>query len=181
MIKMILAVDQNNKIGHTDGRLPWNIPADMKRFKQLTTGWPCLMGGNTFRSLNRPHGLPNRHNAVLSRGAIEPWVSDDGWASLIGITDIEEFISMQPGQNIWVIGGAQIYDFMLDELLVDQIHLTRVHQSTDALVGIADDLYNVDVFIADQLHRFGAIWQIIEEENHDGFQFVTLEKVYYEN
>lgn len=181
MIKMILAVDQNNKIGHADGRLPWNLPEDMKRFKRLTTGSPCLMGGNTFRSLNRPHGLPNRHNAVLTRGHIESWVSGDGWSSLIGITDIEEYVNTQYNQTIWVIGGAQIYDFMLDELIVDQIYLTRVHQATDAHVGIADDLYNVENFIADQLHRFGAIWQIIEEEDHDGFQFVTLEKIYYES
>ena len=65
-VKMILAVDEGNAIGWDDGSLPWKIPADMKRFKELTTGHDVLMGWKTFISLRRPHGLPNRTNAVRS-------------------------------------------------------------------------------------------------------------------
>lgn len=179
MVSMILAVDRDNKIGHTDGRLPWDIPEDMARFKRLTTGKTILMGGNTYRSLNRPHGLPNRHNVVLTTGCVEDWSSGDGWSSIRQIDDLDVFTFKH--HFYWVIGGAQIYDWFVDELMVDTIYLTRVHQTTEASVGVSADLYNVENFIADQLHRFGAIWQIIEEEDHEGFQFVTLEKIYYES
>ena len=60
---MIVAVDENRAIGK-DNRLLWNIPEDLKRFKELTTGHAVIMGENTYYSICRP--LPNRSNIVVT-------------------------------------------------------------------------------------------------------------------
>src|SRR5258705_10053020 len=81
MIIGIVAVDRNGAIGK-DGRLPWHYSADMKFFKETTTGHACVMGYNTWLTLKRP--LPNRLNIVLSRKAeLEPQ------DSVIVLRDIE--------------------------------------------------------------------------------------------
>ena len=60
----VAAISKNLVIGK-DNSLPWNIPEDLKRFKELTTGSPIVMGRKTFESIGRP--LPNRMNIILSQ------------------------------------------------------------------------------------------------------------------
>jgi dihydrofolate reductase len=107
MIIGIVAVDQNGAIGK-GGTLPWHYSADMKFFKETTTGHACVMGYRTWLSLKRP--LPNRLNIVLSRQAeIGPR------ESVIVMRDIESVLSMTgtlPG-DLFVIGGAQVYQALL--------------------------------------------------------------------
>src|SRR5258705_9321429 len=64
----IVAIDRNRAIGK-GGSLPWHYSADLKFFKQQTTGHVCVMGRNTWHSFKKP--LPNRLNVVLSRSAVE--------------------------------------------------------------------------------------------------------------
>ena len=63
-IAIIVAVSANNVIG-VSGRLPWHLPEDLKRFRELTMGKPIIMGRATFESIGRP--LPGRENIVLTR------------------------------------------------------------------------------------------------------------------
>ena len=65
-IAIIVAMSNNQVIG-VDNSLPWHISEDLKRFKQLTTGYPIIMGRKTYDSIGRP--LPNRHNIVVTRDA----------------------------------------------------------------------------------------------------------------
>jgi dihydrofolate reductase len=116
----IVAVAQNRAIGK-DGGLPWHYPADLKFFKEQTSGHACLMGRRTWQSLRRP--LPNRLNIVLSRtAAAEPresvvWLHDAVSArSLVGYLACD----------LYIIGGARIYaEFAerIDRWAVTQIPL----------------------------------------------------------
>src|SRR5881396_3321924 len=95
----IVAVDQNLAIGK-HGRLPWHYSADMKFFKETTTGNAVVMGRKTWRSLKKP--LPNRLNIVLSRNTeIEPQ------PSLVVIREVESVLALEKdlSGDLFVIGG----------------------------------------------------------------------------
>src|SRR5437773_10359876 len=103
MIIGIVAVDRNGAIGK-GGKLPWHYSADMKFFKETTTGHACVMGYRTWLTLKKP--LPNRLNIVLSRNAeIEPQ------DSVVVLRDVESVLSLAKKLkgDLFVIGGAQVY------------------------------------------------------------------------
>jgi dihydrofolate reductase len=107
MIIGILAVDKNGAIGK-GGKLPWHYSADMKFFKETTTGNACVMGHKTWLTLKRP--LPNRLNIVLSRKAdIEPQ------ESVMVLRGVESVLSMAKNLrcDLFVIGGEQVYGSFL--------------------------------------------------------------------
>lgn len=129
MIIGIVAVDRNGAIGK-DGKLPWHYSADMKFFKETTTGNAVVMGHNTWRSLKKP--LPNRLNIVLSRKSeIEPQ------ESVIVLRDVESVLAKakQLTCDLYVIGGEQVYRSFLphiDQWLVTEVPLTI--EDADAFV-----------------------------------------------
>ena len=106
----IVAVDRNRAIGK-DGGLPWRYPADLKFFRERTTGNACLMGYRTWLSLKKP--LPGRLNVVLTRRAeVEPresvvWLRDKQSALSLG-----EYLRC----DLFVIGGAQIFEMFREEI-----------------------------------------------------------------
>ena len=107
MIIGIVAVDKNGAIGK-GGKLPWHYSADMKFFRQTTTGNACVMGHNTWLALKKP--LANRLNIVLSRQAeIAPQ------DSLVVMRDIESVLAMAKvlKTDLFVIGGARVYESFL--------------------------------------------------------------------
>ena len=103
MIIGIVAVSENNAIGK-QGKLPWHYAADMKFFRETTTGHAVVMGRKTWVSLGKP--LKNRLNIVLSRDSnIEPQ------ESLVVLRDLDSVLSLNNSlqTDLFVIGGAQIY------------------------------------------------------------------------
>ena len=107
MIIGIVAVDRNGAIGK-GGRLPWHYSADMKFFRETTTGNACVMGYKTWLTLGRP--LKNRLNIVLSRQSeIE---AQDG---LVVLRQPEFALSLNKylAGDLFVIGGATIYETFL--------------------------------------------------------------------
>jgi len=132
----IAAMAENRAIG-SGNALPWNLPDDMKWFRQSTRGKTLLMGRKTFESIGRP--LPHRRTIVLTRAASAiPGV--DVCASLAGL---EPLLHAQGATELWVCGGAEVYALTLpwwDELL-----LTRVKRS------VAD----ADAFFPAFEHRLG--------------------------
>ncbi|GAA5576550.1 dihydrofolate reductase [Porphyromonas gingivalis] len=117
MISIVVAIAENGAIGYKNDLL-WHLPADLKRFKEMTTGHSIIMGSRTFRSL--PKGaLPNRRNIVLSRTQQDfpgaEWAASPEVALELVGEEAEAF----------VIGGAQVYEQMLP--YTDKIYLTRVH------------------------------------------------------
>lgn len=119
-ISIIVAVAADGAIGG-GGDLLWHISADLKRFKALTLGHTIIMGRKTWDSL--PKGaLPGRRNVVISRNPEFTAEEADVYTSLD-----EAFASCQENENVFVIGGAQIYrqTFSLASLL----YLTKVFAS----------------------------------------------------
>lgn len=120
MITLIAACSKNRVIGK-DNKLIWNVPGDLKRFKELTTGNPILMGRKTFESIGRP--LPKRTNIVVTR--------DNNWSKegVIVYNNIEDVISEYSNANLFIIGGGEIYSRLLN--IADKIELTLIDKEFD--------------------------------------------------
>ena len=118
-ISIIAAVADDLAIGYKK-QIPWYLPADLKRFKELTTGHTLIMGKRTFESL--PNGpLPNRTNIVLTTMLTEGVV--EGYYEADSIEDALELSSNS--ENIFIIGGSVIYRQFME--YADSMYLTWVH------------------------------------------------------
>lgn len=115
-ITLILARADNGVIGK-DGKMPWHLPADLRRFKQLTMNRPMIMGRKTFDSL--PAVLEGRRHIVLTRDTL--W-EDEGAEP---VHSVEQALKLANGPHAMVIGGAEIYSLFLP--LATRIELTEVH------------------------------------------------------
>ena len=129
-ITLVLARAANGVIG-ADGKMPWHLPADLRRFKQLTMGRPMIMGRKTFDSL--PAVLEGRRHIVLTR---DPEWQEDGAEPVMSI---EEALRLANAPHVMVIGGAEIYRLFLP--LADRIELTEValEPKGDAVIDYPDD------------------------------------------
>ena len=105
-----------NRVIGRDGRLPWRMPADMKRFREVTIGKPILMGRVTYESIGRP--LDGRHNIVLTRD------NDYRAQGCTVVHSIEEALAVAGEGEIMVIGGAMLYEQLLPD--ADRIYLTLI-------------------------------------------------------
>lgn len=115
-LALIAAYDRRRAIGYRN-QLPWHLPDDLKRFKQLTLGAPVLMGRKTAESLGR--ALPGRLNLVLSRSGQAPY------AGMQAVTTLEAAVAAAAAApTLWVIGGGEIYSLCLP--LAQRLYLTEV-------------------------------------------------------
>ena len=141
MIIGIAAVDRKGAIGK-GGKLPWHYSADMKFFRETTTGHAVVMGRKTWLTLGKP--LKNRLNIVLSRDStIEPQ------ESLIVLTDIDSVISFNNSitTDLFVIGGAQIYNAFLpyiEKWIITEVPLTVSGADTFMPEGYLDGFEDTD-------------------------------------
>lgn len=130
MIRAILACDDDWGIGK-DGDLPWpHNPADLRWFKENTTGGVVAMGKATWDSLpTKP--LPNRNNVVITSSEKDK----DGPYHFLTFNKAKSYlVSMSQIQNVWVIGGAKLVEGLLP--IIDEIWLSRIQGS-----------YNCDTFL----------------------------------
>lgn len=143
----IVAVAENLAIGK-GGKLPWHYPADLKHFKQTTTGNAIVMGSNTWRSIGKP--LSNRLNIVLSRRA--QLDSADNLLFLRNISEAADLSKFLSG-DLYVIGGAHIYEAFIP--LIDSWIVTEIPETVE----------NADVFMpANYLESFN----LVEAEELEG-------------
>ena len=128
-ITLVIARAANGGIG-ADGKMPWHLPADLRRFKQLTMGRPMIMGRKTFDSL--PAVLEGRRHIVLTRDA--DW-QDEGAEPA---SSVEAALRLANAPQVMVIGGAEIYALFLP--LADRIELTEValEPAGDAMIAYPD-------------------------------------------
>ena len=115
MIKIIVAMSKNRVIGNNN-ELIWKLSSDLKRFKELTTNNPVVMGRKTYESIGRP--LPNRRNIVITRNTE---YSVEGCEI---VSSLEEALLLT-NNDCFIIGGGEIYTQSLD--IADKIYLTLVH------------------------------------------------------
>ncbi|MGC9456969.1 MAG: type 3 dihydrofolate reductase [Halothiobacillaceae bacterium] len=158
-ISLISALTEDNVIG--DGnRLPWHLPADLKRFKALTMGKPIVMGRRTYESIGRL--LPGRRTIIISRN------SDFRVEGAEVVHGLDEALDAADGApEVMICGGADIYFQFLPR--ADRMYLTLVHAS------IAGDAH----FPAFSRQE----WETVEETHHaadadnpHAYSFLTLER-----
>ncbi|WP_040792148.1 dihydrofolate reductase [Nocardia paucivorans] len=117
-VGLIWAQTPRGVIG-ADNAIPWRIPEDMARFKAVTMGHPVVMGRRTWDSLpERFRPLPGRRNIVVSRRST--WAADG--AERVG--SVEEALRSTHPEDVWVIGGGEIYRLALPhatELLITEV------------------------------------------------------------
>lgn len=156
---IIAAVAEQNRVIGRDMDLPWHLPEDLKRFKQLTTGHPLLMGRKTFESLVSQFDgpLPGRRNVVLtSQGTLPDHPDIETYGS------VEAALKALAGaERVFVGGGAAIYAQFLP--IADRMELTLV-----------DGAYEGDTFFPPYDHLVGPLYRITQVDARDGFRFVTF-------
>ena len=161
MISIISALANNRTIGKKND-LPWHLPADLKHFKETTTGKTIVMGLNTFKSIgSKP--LPNRKNIVLS-GDMTVQVPE----GVILVNSLERVLEMTKDEKeVMICGGAMVYQQFLP--LADRMYLTYI-----------DHDFDVDIFFPEFNMND---WQEVSRENHQPdeknlypYSFVILER-----
>jgi dihydrofolate reductase len=118
-ITLIAAVAANGVIG-AEGKMPWHLPADLKRFKRLTITKPILMGRLTWESIGK--ALPGRLNLVLTRN---PAWRGAGAMRVGSMAEALRVAADIEAKELMVIGGAEVYRRALPQ--ARRIHLTRIH------------------------------------------------------
>lgn len=161
-LSFIAALADNNVIGR-DNRLPWHMPADLKRFKALTLGHHVIMGRKTFDEIKKP--LPGRINVVVTRSVD---FAPDGVAVARSIEEAVAKAEAAGDPEIFVIGGAEIFSQLLHR--ADRMHLTRVHAEPEG-----------DTFFPefDDVNE----WQLVDTEHFEAddknphpYSFLTYER-----
>ena len=163
-IAMVVAASTNNVIGKNN-QLVWHLPNDLKFFKNITWGFPVIMGRKTFEEVNKP--LPGRTNIVITRQA--------GWnhENVVKAANLNESIDKARATNakkIFIIGGGEIYRQAMD--VAGKIYLTRVHGEFegDTFFPEIDEqewqLVSNEDFPADEKHAYAYSFQVWTKSNH---------------
>jgi dihydrofolate reductase len=159
ILELVVAVDEQGGIGKNN-QLLWHLPADLKHFKEITTGHPIIMGRKTYDSIGR--ALPNRRNIVISRQA-------DLRIEGVEIADsLNNAIALAGNENkAFIIGGAEIFKQAMP--FISTIHLTIVHH-----------IFEADTFFE---KPDPSTWEAIETETHQAdeknaysYTFITYKK-----
>jgi dihydrofolate reductase len=161
-IALIVARAGNGVIGRRGG-LPWRLPEDLRRFKALTLGKPCVMGRKTWESLPKKP-LPGRSNIVVTR---DQAFHADGATVAHALDDAIALAERENPEEIMIMGGAEIFREALPR--ADRIYLTEVHGALEGDVVMPP-------FDTQQ-------WREASREDHPpsasgaiGFSYVTLER-----
>lgn len=161
-IVIIAAIAEKNRVIGKDGKLPWHISEDLRRFKSLTTGHAVLMGRKTFESIVARLGnpLPERRNVVLSSTATYRQHSD-----------VEVYPSLQSAlkaleneATVFVIGGESLFREALQ--IATRLELTMVEGD-----------YQGDAFFPEYENLLGSRFQLSFKEEKNGFRFETYSKI----
>ena len=158
VITLVLAMADNGVIGNKGG-LPWRIPEDLRRFKEVTMGKPCIMGRKTWESLPRKP-LPGRTNIVVTR---DRNFHDEG---AVVVHSLEEAVShTRDAPEVAIIGGAELFKEAIP--LANRVDLTEVHAEIEG---------DTTMPAFDR-----TVWKERAREDHvtaDGlrYSFVTLER-----
>ncbi len=120
MLSIVVAKAKNNIIGK-DNKMIWHLPADLKHFKELTTGHTIIMGRKTFESLGRP--LPNRKHIIFSQNP-DLKLNYENVEVVHSLLQIQELIEGK--EEAFVIGGAMIYNFLMP--YVRKMYVTEIEK-----------------------------------------------------
>ena len=160
LVTLVAAIAENSVIGNGN-RLPWHLPADLKRFKALTMGKPIVMGRKTFESIGKP--LPGRRNLVLTRSA------DFAVPGVETVSSVEQALDTTADMpELMVIGGADVFRLFLP--LARRIELTRVHAPIAGDTRFPNCDWN-------EWRSVGRSTHLADDKNAYAMTFVTLERI----
>ena len=159
MFSIIVAIGKNREIGKGN-KLLWHIPEDLKNFKEITTGKTVIMGRKTFESIGRP--LPNRKNIVLSKNGDKESFEQKG---IELYQNLENLIAdyKNSEEEIFIIGGEQIYREFMQKGLVSRLYISYIEFS-----DLEADAYFPEIDYNS--------WKIIKEKSYDNWKFCMYEK-----
>ena len=160
-LSLIAACSRNRVIGVAN-RLPWNLPDDLKYFKEKTSGHPVIMGRKTFESIGRP--LPKRLNLVITRQ--RDYVRE-GVTVVASLESAIQAARLSGAEEAFVIGGAEIYAQALAR--ADRLYLTLVNAETQG------DAYFPE-WKSEPLKEIARTHHACDEKHEFDFDFVVLEK-----
>ena len=162
MLSIIVAKAKNNIIGK-ENKLVWSLPADMKRFRELTTGHVIIMGRKTFESLGKI--LPNRKHVVFTQNP-DFKVDDENVQIVHSMLEIKEYIDND--EENFVIGGAMIYSLLMPH--VTKMYVTEINKDFEG-----DTFFpkiNLDIWKETRREKGTQ-----DEDNKFDYDFVTYERI----
>ncbi|MFB5660820.1 dihydrofolate reductase [Alteribacillus sp. HJP-4] len=159
MITLVAALDKNRVIGK-DNEMPWHLPADLKHFKETTSGHTIMMGRRTYESIGR--ALPNRRNIVLTSNKS---FRAAGCELIHSFEDLKKLA--QGKEEIFVIGGETIFKEMLP--LADKMNLTFIEEEFDG------DTY-FPSWDDDEWIKVSEVQGTVNEKNPYRHRFVLLKR-----
>jgi dihydrofolate reductase len=163
MLSIVVATAENHVIGN-ENKLIWHLPADLKYFKSLTSGHCVIMGRKTYDSIGKP--LPNRVNIVISR---DKNLEIEGCLVAHSLEEaIEVAQSAKPNDEIFVIGGANVYEQALR--LTSKIYLTKVHENFEG-----DTYFR---FPESEFIETSRLFHLPDEKNKYPYSFLTYIKLF---
>ena len=156
-VSIIVAVAGNKRVIGKKGGMPWNIPEELKRFREITMGHPIIMGRKTHESIGRV--LPGRVNIVISR---DPVYQAEGIIVAHSLEEALRLASLAQGHDeVFIIGGGEIYKQVLS--VTDKLYLTKIENELEG-----------DVFFPDY-SEFKKVVNESDEHQSDGFKYRFLE------
>lgn len=169
MINIIAAITDNNALGK-DNKLLFRLKKDMAHFKDITTDNVVIMGRKTYESIGKT--LPNRVNIVLSRNM----KSNEDFYTFDSIEKAIEWSKENyPQKEIFIIGGASVYDKALKDDIVDKLYMTKIKQTVedaDAFFPEIDYKRKWSITSVERFFENGIEFFIYEAEKKDkGFSF----------
>lgn len=156
MINIIVATSKNRVIGKSND-LIWHLPADLKRFKEMTTHNTIIMGRKTYESIGKP--LPNRRSIVITRDINYKLYGCDV------VNSLEEALELCD-DNCFVIGGGEIYKQSL--IYADKIYLTEIDEDFDG------DTYFPE--LGSEWVKLSKVSFDSDEKNKHSYSFIEYEK-----
>lgn len=182
LFNVIFACDKNYGIGR-ENKIPWDIPEDMEYFRKQTINGTVIMGRKTFESIGNP--LPKRTNIVLSNTLSKETEKDKKIVVMRSFEEALKYCETNDLQNIWVIGGAKLYNHAMRHPRCNEIHMTHINNCYHCDTFVNDPRKFKDSFIIEQklLCTLGisVIFFVLKKVNIEERQYIeTLEKIIFE-
>lgn len=149
-ITIVAAVARNGVIGR-DGGLPWHLPEDLRRFKEMTMGGTLVMGRKTYESIGRP--LPGRTTVVVTRRP--DWAAE----GVLTAGSLEEALALAGEGDVFVVGGAGVFRQALE--VADALEITEVDAEPEG------DTYFPDI---------PPSYEVVHREVKDGLTFTRWQR-----
>lgn len=164
---IIAALTASGHVIGRNGKIPWNLPEDLKRFRRLTTGHPIIMGRKTWEIGLEGRSLPQRHSIVVSRSlkSCPPQAQGNRDTTLCIVSSLEEAIAQVQGtERAFIIGGASIYSQTL--AIANRLELSFVKQDVAG-----------DAFFPPYQHLVKEQFCLVSTHDYPGFWTETYQRL----